>query len=340
VPAPTAPPKGIRVGIGLSAQELGRLGSLAARAEAAGFAFVSVGDNPMQMTDTYVALTLVATSTQSCRIGTTMTNPVRRDPLAAAAAISSIAVLAPGRVFMGISTGRSERASQRRLEAYIEAMRALWDVGKAAFEGETMELLWDAPRVPIMVGASGPVGLRRAGRIADAVIVESGVSAEVVESARAHIDAGARQSGRSIDDLEIWWYVKANLAASYAESLDAAIGGVAASGANVLQGDLDARLVPPRFHDDCRALTNGYDFHSHLKTGPDDPNRRLLGSGPFIDYLADRFALVGSPDDWIERAGVLAERGIRNIFVAVVTTDRAAFVDSMGTDVMPVLAGR
>jgi 5,10-methylenetetrahydromethanopterin reductase len=329
---------GVQVGIGLSAQNLPGLGALAARAEAVGFAFVSVGDNPMQMKDTYVALTLVATSTSTCRVGTTMTNPVRRDPLVAAAGISSVDALAPGRVFFGISTGRSERADQHRLDAYVRAMRELWATGVAEYAGEVMELCWDAAPVPIVIGASGPAGLRRAGRIADGVVVESGVTAPVVERALEHLDVGAREAGRSVDDLDLWWYVKANIADTYTSSLDDALGGIASSGANALQGDLDARLVPRQFHSDCRALAGGYDFHSHLKTGPDDPNRRLLQPGPFLDYLVDRFAIVGSSDDWISRVGQLTRLGIRRIFLAVVTTDRSLFVDRMGVDVLPTLA--
>jgi alkanesulfonate monooxygenase SsuD/methylene tetrahydromethanopterin reductase-like flavin-dependent oxidoreductase (luciferase family) len=86
----------VEIGFGLGGPDLARLRREAAAAEAAGLAFVSVGDNPSNQLETLVALTIAAGSTSRSRVGTSMLDCHGRDPLVVAAALSSVAQLAPG----------------------------------------------------------------------------------------------------------------------------------------------------------------------------------------------------------------------------------------------------
>ena len=190
-----------KFGIGIQLNSAGReqLQRQAAAADELGFAFASVGDNPGLMRDTYLSLGQLAQVTRRCSIGTTITTPHHRDPLVVAAAFSSVEELAPGRTFIGIGTGRARApASVRVLREHVTALRELWDTGVAEVRGETVRLAWDAPAVPIVVCGSGPKALGVAGELADAVIVETGLSAGLVEQARSWIDDGARRAGRTV----------------------------------------------------------------------------------------------------------------------------------------------
>jgi alkanesulfonate monooxygenase SsuD/methylene tetrahydromethanopterin reductase-like flavin-dependent oxidoreductase (luciferase family) len=330
-------PDPFRLGLGLGAAsgdyELFR--RCAAAAERGGFSFVSVGDNPGALKETYVSLSVLAMSTETCRIGTAVTNPVHRDPLVVASAFSSVESLAPGRVFCGIGTGRARRpASLDTLRQHVAILRDLWAKEEADYRGETLRLGWDARPVPIFVCVSGPRGLRLAGEIADGVIVESGVNSESVAQAEQWIREGAGAAGRDADAIERWWYLKTAVAETDEEALSQALAPVAASGGFVLGRDPGVHGVPNRFHDDCRRLRAGYDKSAHISTGPDDPNRRLLEPGPFRDYLFDRFALAGSPAAWGERIAELRTRGVQNVFCAAVVPDIEYFVQTVSESVL------
>jgi alkanesulfonate monooxygenase SsuD/methylene tetrahydromethanopterin reductase-like flavin-dependent oxidoreductase (luciferase family) len=60
-------------------------------------------------------------------------------------------------------------------------------------------------RVPVYAAASGPGALRTAGAVADGVFVNHGLAAEHVERARGLLAEGARQTGRAVEDLDVWW---------------------------------------------------------------------------------------------------------------------------------------
>lgn len=330
--------RGFDLGIGLGSGDYDVFRRAAAAADRAGFSFVSVGDNPGAMKDTYVSLSVLAAATQTCRIGTAVTNPVHRDPLVVAAAMSSVESIAPGRVFFGVATGRARRpATLDALREHVILLRSLWAHEEVVYRGEALKLAWDARSVPILVCASGPRGLRLAGEIADGVIVESGVSIEAVERAKKWVRQGAESAGRDPDALEVWWYLKTAVAETDEEAQSLALAPVAASGGFVLGRDPEAHGVPERYWDGCRRLAAGYDKSTHLSSDNDDPNRRLLAPGPLRDYLFDRFALAGTPATWLQRLSDLRGRGVQKVFCAAVVPDIEYFVRTVGDLVLPVV---
>ena len=254
-PEPSNTPPKLRLGLGMGALDYGDLRRHAAAAEAGGFAFVSVGDNPAQLKETYVSLAVVAEATRTCRVGTAITNPIHRDVLVVASAVSSVESLAPDRTFLGIATGRARKtASLAVLEEHINVLRALWRKEEVAYHGDTLRLMWDAKPVPILVCGSGPRALQLAGRVGDGVIIETGVSAEVVEQSRELVAEGARQAGRDPSEIELWWYVKAAIAETEGEAVAVGRAALAASGAFVTGRAPELRGVPEKFHEHCRAL--------------------------------------------------------------------------------------
>jgi 5,10-methylenetetrahydromethanopterin reductase len=328
------------LGLGLASLDYEVFRRCASAAERAGFSFVSVGDNPAALKDTYVSLAVLATATERCRIGTAVTNPLHRDPLVVASAASSVESLAPGRVFLGIATGRARvRAPLADLREHVTLLRRLWAHEEVVYRGETLRLTWDAQPVPIFVCASGPRSLRLAAELADGIIVETGVDVESVESARSWIRAGAQSAGRDPDAIELWWYLKTAIGHTDEEALSYVLAPVAASGGLVLGRNPAALGVPTRFHDECRTLLSGYDKRAHLSTGSADPNRRLLQPGPLRDYLFERFALAGSASTWLERLGRLGDRGVRKVFCAAVVPDMEYFIDTVGSSVLSAASG-
>jgi alkanesulfonate monooxygenase SsuD/methylene tetrahydromethanopterin reductase-like flavin-dependent oxidoreductase (luciferase family) len=307
-------------------------------ADRTALSFVTVGDNPGNMLEQFVALTVAAGVTSRVGLGTAITNPTARHPLVVASAASAIAQLAPGRVFLCLGTGRSSMhvATLGGLREYVVALKELWGKGETVFRGERVTLAWPAEPVPVLIAAAQPKALRLAGELGDGVIAETGVTSEGIERGREAIAAGARISGREIDELAVWWYVRGSLAASEEEALDQALGPMAAAGLE-LGRNPGAQGVPPELHDAFLRIRERYDVSAHTRADAGSPNRALVADPQVQAYLLDRFGLVGTPERWVERLRELHARGAERIFCAAVVPDPVALADSVGRDVLPLV---
>ena len=129
--------------------------------------------------DPWVLVGALAQATTRLRFVTTVYIPAMRNPYSAAKAIGTAALLAAGRVELGIGVGwcREEfelmdqefEARGRRTDEMLELMRALWEPGWTEFDGDfyrtpRLEMQPTPPRIPIYVGGLSDLALRRAAR--------------------------------------------------------------------------------------------------------------------------------------------------------------------------------
>ena len=129
--------------------------------------------------DPWVLVGSLAQCTQRLHFVTTVYVAALRDPYVAAKAIGTAALLAEGRVELGLGVGwcaeefellRAPFARRgKRTEEMIDLMRALWSPGWTEFDGEfyaapRLEMSPPAPPIPIWMGGLTEVALRRAAR--------------------------------------------------------------------------------------------------------------------------------------------------------------------------------
>ncbi|MFJ8019453.1 LLM class flavin-dependent oxidoreductase [Streptomyces sp. NPDC096311] len=329
-----------QLGLGIPAHDYDVLQRRARAAEAGGFSFVAVGDNPALIKDTYVSLTMLAVATDTCRIGTAMTDCVHRDMLVTAAAMSSVESVARGRTFLGISAGRARKpGTMKQLREFVVALRELWERGETEYQGERVTLGWDARPVPVLLGVSGPRGLRMAGEIADGAICEAGVDESTLARVRGDLAAGALAAGRDPEELEIWHSLKTSIAEDPDEAMWQIAPQLAALGAIALGRDPEQAGVPERFRPACRDLAERYDMAAHLRTDPENPNRELVLDPEFRAYVLDRFCLVGSAREWVERLEDLKKRGADRIFCVGLVPDLDRYIDLVGRTVLHTRVG-
>lgn len=122
--------------------------------------------------DPWVALATAAAVTSTIRLGTAVALPVESDPITLAKTIATLDHLSGGRVTLGAGFGwnvdeltdHGVPGDRRRtvLKEYLEAMRALWTLDEASYQGEFVAFgpswAWPKPvqsRVPVLVGAGG-----------------------------------------------------------------------------------------------------------------------------------------------------------------------------------------
>jgi probable F420-dependent oxidoreductase len=123
--------------------------------------------------DPFVALSVVAATTTTLKLGTGVCLVVQRDPITTAKAVASLDRLSGGRLLFGVGAGwnRAEMANHGtdpadRMAVFAErmhAMRAIWTQDEAAYHGRHVDFdrIWSWPKPitkpypPILVGGNG-----------------------------------------------------------------------------------------------------------------------------------------------------------------------------------------
>lgn len=120
--------------------------------------------------DLMVALTAAALATTRLRVGSAVCLLPQHDTISAAKAFASIDTLSGGRLAVGVGIGWNveelrnhgvEPATRHaKLDEQIPAMRALWTMAEAAYDGRfvSFEPSWswpkpEQPRLPVLIGA-------------------------------------------------------------------------------------------------------------------------------------------------------------------------------------------
>ena len=138
-------------------------------------------DSPALYPDVWMALGLAAERTSTIGLGPAVLVPSLRHPMVNAAAIASLAAMAPGRVAAAVGAGFTGRYTlgQRAMRwadvrTYVAVLRALLRGEEAEWEGAVVRMIqpegFGAPRpveVPVLIGADGPKGLAVADELGD-----------------------------------------------------------------------------------------------------------------------------------------------------------------------------
>ena len=219
---PPLPPSGPAVGYVLSHEQFTttQLVDQAQKAEQAGFRYLWTSDHIQPWQDNeghamfpWITLALVGQRTSHVPFGTGVTCPIYRyHPTTVAQGFASLAVLYPGRVFLGVGTGErlNEQAATTQFGPYrerhdrlveaIQLIRQLWSGQRISFQGRyfrTNQLkLYDPPPSPpqIFVAAGGPKSAHLAGQYGDGWITQShDVNNQKLVAA---FNQGAQQSNR------------------------------------------------------------------------------------------------------------------------------------------------
>ncbi|HEX9846841.1 MAG TPA: TIGR03560 family F420-dependent LLM class oxidoreductase [Acidimicrobiia bacterium] len=209
-----------------------RLASVAVRAEAAGFRDMWVMDHFRQIPqvgrawedipEAHTALSFVAGSTRSLRLGTLVTGITHRHPVVLGKMLATLDVLSGGRAICGLGVGWDEkehtgygiefpavRDRYALLEETLQMLPLLWGKGTPSFQGRLINApeLICYPRpvqdpIPILVGGSGERRtLRLVARYADACNLLGGP--ERIRHKVGVLDRHCVEIGRDRTDIEV-----------------------------------------------------------------------------------------------------------------------------------------
>lgn len=204
--------------------------------EKSGFNYVWITDH-YNNRNVYVMLTLISNYTNSIKLGTGVTNPYVCNPVFTAAAIASLAEVAPNRVVCGIGAGDYVTLSTigLKFEKPLAYVREAVEIIRTLTSGETVDLDGDAFKIkgarlnykppfkiPVYIGAQGPAMLKLAGEIGDGILVNASHPKDLKEAV-ARIREGVSKANRRIGDLDIAAYTSFSIAEEEAKAIEAAV---------------------------------------------------------------------------------------------------------------------
>ncbi|QEC46114.1 LLM class flavin-dependent oxidoreductase [Baekduia soli] len=198
--------------------------ALARQAEDRGFDSIWIAETRMTR-DAFVPAAAIAQVTERVRIGTGIVNVYTRNPVVLAISFLGLDELAPGRILAGLGTGSPRVLAPQgvpfhrpltRLREYCEVLPPLMRGEPVSYDGTTVTL--DGARIedvlaagagtaraelPLWLAATGPKAMRYAGGVADGMLMNVCLPTTYVESRLELLEAGARDAGRTLDDVEV-----------------------------------------------------------------------------------------------------------------------------------------
>jgi len=177
-------------------QPVARIVELAQLAEQHGAGVCFLADEGTDR-DLYVTLTAVVLATDHMVVAPAITNPFSRHPVATAAAIATLAELAPGRVWHGLGVGGSRVLAPLDLVPArpFTALREAFHVNRALLRGEEVgaaRLPWAKQEVPIALAGRGPRVQALAAAEADWVVLSAEAPATLPAAAERLRSSGAK----------------------------------------------------------------------------------------------------------------------------------------------------
>ena len=313
---------------------------LAQRADRYGYAMIGIADTPGNAMDPWVSATIVARASRRARIALCVTNLLTRHPAVTAAAIASLDHVSNGRALLGIGAGHSgtrnvglAKSNAKELAEGVTFIKTLLDGRPATLGAAAAHLPWVKRAPPVFLAASHPRPLQAAGRTADGVFANFGLGADNIRASQAHIFKGAKDAGRSPEDVEIWQIA----ALDCSEDRDVArgkVGAMLAFLAGYVIGDknLETRGVPAHLRQPLLELRQRY------STRPGAADIRLVQELGLFDYLSQRLSICGDPDDCLAQARAAKAAGATRLMLTVsLASDPVRTVELFGEHVLPKL---
>jgi 5,10-methylenetetrahydromethanopterin reductase len=174
-----------------------------------------------------------------------------------------------------------------------------------------------------------------AGRVADGVVMHTAAQPEIVAESVAAVPEGAREAGRDPADVEVWVFIKLGIADTREEAVDGIKMSLAASVNHSFRHTLEGKHVPEEYVPAIRELIARYQTQAHVKA--DGANHSLTDELGLTDYLADRFGVVGTPEQCLARIRALGEVGVDGVIFGVFGRDPLGLVRRFGEEVLPHL---
>ncbi len=328
----------IKIGIELlPVGDLGKITELAYICEELGLDSVWVTDHYYNK-NAYIVLTLISQKTRRVTLGIGVTNPYVTHPAWTAGAAATLQEACNGRFILGIgagdkttleSIGIERKKAIKAVRESIEIIRRLLNRETVTYDGELFKLknarlnIKNRIEVPIYVGAQAPKMLQLAGEIADGVIINAS-DPEIIREAIRNVEIGAEKKNRNIDDIEIAVCTCFSVDKDEKKAIETAKIVVA----YILAGL--SKEVAEKLGIDIDTIDN---VKNTLEKGD---IKNVIGI--IKDEYVHKLAIVGTPEQCIEKLARIARAGTRHIILgSPLGPEKKKAIEIIAREIAPTL---
>jgi probable F420-dependent oxidoreductase len=319
-----------------------RVVELTRKAEDLGFSYAWTFDSHILWQEPYVIHSQMLSATERIMVGPFVTNPVSRDPSVTASTFATLNDMFGNRTICGIGRGDSvvrvlgrKPTTLQQLEAAMLIIKELAEGREADYSGVKVRIPWVTDgKLDVWMAGYGPRALSLIGRRADGFILQL-ADPVILEWTMRHVHDAAKEAGRDPKDVKVCVAAPAYVGDDLVHQRDQCrwFGGMV--GNHV--ADLVARYgddggVPHALTDYIKAR-EGYDYSHHGKAD----NR----STDFVpDDIVDRFCVLGTAGNHVEKLNVLKELGVDQFNVYLMHDAMDETLDAYGEEIIPALGAK
>jgi probable F420-dependent oxidoreductase len=316
-----------------------RVVDLARQAENHGFDYVWTFDSHLLWEEPYVIYSQILASTRKVHVGPMVTNPATRDWTVTASLFATLNEMYGNRTVCGIGRGDSavrvlngKPTTLATLREAVHVIRELANGRAVEHQGATVRFPWGTEsRLPVWVAAYGPKALALTGEIGDGFILQLADPSIAAWTIAAVKDAAAA-AGRDPDALTFCVAAPAYVGDDIAHMREQCrwFGGMVGNHvADIVSRYGDSADVPHALTDYIKGRT-GYDYNEHGQAGNTHTD--------FVpDEIVDRFCILGTPEQHIERLEELRALGVDQFAVYLQHDGKAQTLEAYGETIIPAV---
>ncbi|MHB1173163.1 MAG: TIGR03842 family LLM class F420-dependent oxidoreductase [Lacisediminihabitans sp.] len=289
---------------------------LAKLAEQYGFSHVWTFDSHLLWQEPYVIYSQILAETHRVKVGPMVTNPATRDWTVTASLYATLNEMYGNRTICGIGRGDSAvrvtngaPTTLKTLREAVHVIRELANSRSVEYNGAQLQFPWSTgSELEVWVAAYGPLALKLTGEVGDGFILQL-ADLDIAEWMIKTVRDAAEAAGR--DPLSVKFcvaapmYIGEDTPESMAHMRDQTrwFGGMVGNHVADIVAKYGENSAVPKALTDYIKAREGYDYNEHGLAG----NSHTA----FVpDDIVDRFCLLGSAHDHIEKLKALKELGV------------------------------
>ncbi len=293
---------------------------------------------------------VVAAQTQRIVMGWGIISPYTRHPVQIAMEARVMQDAAGGRFLLGLGAskifmkeiGEGEQGREVGpavvMRESIEIITAVLAGGPVEYRGEAFQASAPAlkdeahasrARVPIYIGATGPVLQRLAGSHADGLLTASITTPDFIRYARGNMEEGARRAGKDSSSLDLGGVIVGSINRDSKKGKEGAREMAAMYLANKVQnirGSADVLLEKAGLK---------FEEIAPIADAMEKSGRKAAAQAVTDDILIKVRAIAGTPDQCCERIAEYRAAGCTNIMLEIWGDDREQQAKLFGEAVLP-----
>jgi len=285
---------------------------LAKLAEVHGFSHVWTFDSHILWQEPYVIYSQILAETQRIKVGPFVTNPATRDWTVTASVFATLNEMYGNRTVCGIGRGDSavrvtngKPTTMKELRESIHVIRELGNSRPVEYKGSTIQFPWSrGSELEVWVAAYGPMALTLAGEVGDGFILQL-ADVDIAAWMIKHVRDAAEAAGR--DPMSVKFCVAAPFYIGddweHMREQCRWFGGMVGNHVADIVAKYGMHGTVPDALTEYIKGREGYDYNEHGRAGNTHTD--------FVpDEIIDRFCLLGTADQHLEKLKQLAELGV------------------------------